>query len=171
MNDWSASSMNKKQVLCIYCNNLAHQSKHGINIFKQRSISITFSLEIGECSCYVMHISKCGISSAFQIRYQISDMFSGFPRNCTRMARPIQFPLDTVLARHAPVPYQDDASDWPTARPGADLISWDFTHKQSIASWLVEISRHNKLDTIQIWYLSRFSELPFSYISRWSYDF
>ena len=96
LNDWSASSMNKKQVLGIYCYNLAQQRKHVIKIFYNSLFPSHSHLKFCECSFCVMHITKRGISSAFQIWYQISDMFSGFPRNCTRMTGPLQFPLFSI---------------------------------------------------------------------------
>ena len=90
VNDWSATCKYKKQVLCIYCYGLGHLSKHGIN-FSKKAIFLTRShLKFCEWTFYFIYISKCGISSAFQICNQFSDMLYGFPNNCPRTWLPLQ---------------------------------------------------------------------------------
>ena len=93
MNDWCATCKNKKQVLCIYWYSLGRLSKHGIK-FSNKAIFLTSShLIFCEWTFYVIHISKCGISSAFQISDQISDILYGFPSKCTRTSLPLQATL------------------------------------------------------------------------------
>ena len=101
VNDWSATYISKTQVSCIYCYSLAHLSKHGIN-FSSKAIFLTRShWKFCEWTFYVMYISKCGISSAFQICNHIYDMLYGFSSNCPRTWLPLQATTRMALISHS----------------------------------------------------------------------